>query len=88
MGTDLATRVAASMRDKGYYDLIEPSRTNGMLKNAGQSVMSIEYEPANLQGKLPADYLVIGWLRGDVGIADSTATLAGERSDAGDDPTP
>jgi thiol-disulfide isomerase/thioredoxin len=88
MGTELATRVAASMRDKGYYDLIEPSRTNGMLKTAGQSVMSIEYEPGNLQGKLPADYLVIGWLRGDVGIADSTATLAGERSDAGDDPTP
>lgn len=88
LGNELAKRVSQAMRDKGFFDLIEPSRAESMLDSSGQTVMTIEYEPGNIQGKIAADYLVIGWLRGDVGVADSTAALAGERSDVGDDLSP
>ena len=77
-----------ALRDKGFFDLIEPARAERLLEGAGQTVMAVEYEPGRAQGRIPADYLVIGWLRGDVGVADSTMTLAGEKSDVGDDLAP
>ena len=88
LGNDLAKRVTIALRDKGFFDLIEPARAERLLEGAGQTVMAVEYEPGRAQGRIPSDYLVIGWLRGDVGVADSTMTLAGEKSDVGDDVAP
>lgn len=77
LGVELANRVSTKLKDKGFFDQIEPARAESMVESSGQSVVKIEYDPSVAQGRLSADYLVIGWLRGDVGAADSNASLAG-----------
>lgn len=77
-GIDLANRVSQKLKDKGFFDQIEPARAESMVESSGQSVMKIEYDPSAAQGRIAADYLVVGWLRGEVGAADSTAALAGD----------
>ncbi len=78
LGDDLSHRISNNLRDKGFFDQVAPARTQAMLDGAGQTVMAIEYDPSAVQGRIAADYLLIGWLRGDVGVADATASLAAD----------
>lgn len=82
-GVAAAERVVGALKDRGYYDLVEPRRAQGMIDGVGQTAVSIEYDPTTIQGKIAADYLVIGWLRGveERGAAKRT-TVAGRATDA------
>ncbi len=64
-GMAAAERVVAALKDKGYFDLVDPSRAQRMIDGIGKTAVAIEYDPTTVQGKIAADYLVIGWLRGD-----------------------
>ena len=76
-GIAAAQQVAAALKDQGFYDLVEPARSQRMIDNIGQTAMGIEYNPEAIQGKIAADYLVTGWLRGEGQSAPPRTTLAG-----------
>ncbi len=78
LGLAAAEELEAALKHRGYFDVVGPRRTDRMIAGIGQSALSIEYESAALQGRLPVDYVVIGWLRGDGGKLDTDDALAGE----------
>lgn len=82
LGSQLAGSVVGALRDQGFYDLVEPARTQRMISDAGQSTMTVEYEPSLIEGRITADYLVLGWIRGDVADEGSgvPATLVGDQT--------
>lgn len=82
LGLDVASRLSRNLRDRGFFDQIEPARAQSMLDGAGQTILTVEYDPTAVQGRISADYLLIGWLRGDIGTADSTASLAADTREA------
>lgn len=81
LGMDLSEHMMRSLRDQGYFDLIEPQRVARMLDGERQSVVTVEYDPSAIQGRIAADYLVLGWLRGDLGEDQADAALAGDPRD-------
>jgi hypothetical protein len=76
-GIAAAQQVMAGLKDQGFYDLVEPARAQRMIDNINQTAVGIEYNPEAIQGKIAADYLVIGWLRGDAKSIPARTTLAG-----------
>jgi hypothetical protein len=66
LGKDTARAVEAGLREKGFYDLISASRSERMVEDAGLSPVALEYDSTLAKGKLACDYLLIGWIRGDV----------------------
>jgi len=75
LGVTLAEKVTDALRNAGFYDVLRPDRARRMVEGAGQSAMTIEYDPALIKGAIPVDYLVIGWLRGEP--SPPTQALAG-----------
>lgn len=80
-GTDVANRLAQKLRDKGFFDQVEPARAQSIVEEMGQSVMAIEYDPSVIRGRVSADFMIVGWLRGDVPEADANASLAGDATE-------
>lgn len=76
-GIAAAQQVATGLKDQGFYDLVEPARAQRMIDGIGQTAVAIEYDPTAIQGKVAADYLVIGWLRGETQTTSSRTALAG-----------
>jgi len=66
LGEEAARRISDALKGEGYFDLVSPTRTERMLKDAGLSVTQIDFDASVTQGRIDADYLVIGWVRNDV----------------------
>ncbi|HKQ49197.1 MAG TPA: TlpA disulfide reductase family protein [Phycisphaerae bacterium] len=80
-GIAAAQQTMAGLKDQGFYDLIEPARAQRMIDGIGQTAVAIEYDPTAIQGKIAADFLVIGWLRGEEQNVPPRTTLAGGGND-------
>lgn len=77
LGLEVALRVRDGLRQAGYYDLISPKRAESMFSSAGLSPMKADFNPGSIRGKIAADYVIIGWIKG--GEEESKKTyLAGE----------
>ncbi len=64
LGRDLAARVEAGLRRRGFADLLGPSVAESILADAGVSAVAIDYDPTLASRRVAADFLVIGWLKG------------------------
>ncbi len=76
LGIDTAKRIVAGLRDRGYFDLVGPVRTEHLIDDAGFSTLAIDYAPALINGRLNVDYLLIGWLKAEDGPARPVPALA------------
>lgn len=65
LGLETALRVRDGLRTAGYYDLVSPKRTESIFADAGLSPMKVDFDPASIRGKVRADYVIIGWIRGN-----------------------
>lgn len=65
LGRELAARVEAGLRRRGFADLLGPSVAESVLADAGVSAVAIDYDPTLASRRVAADFLVIGWLKGD-----------------------
>ncbi len=63
LGRETADQLAASLKEKGYFDIIPPAQTQKLIDEIGFSAMSIEYEAGLIKGRLNADFLILGWIR-------------------------
>jgi thiol-disulfide isomerase/thioredoxin len=76
LGLATAKQLEQILRDKGFFDLIGPGRTDRMLRDADLTAMAVDYDPTLAKGRLDCDYLLIGWLRGDVRSSPSRPEIA------------
>jgi thiol-disulfide isomerase/thioredoxin len=65
LGRETAERVERALKDRGYYDVRPPARSLAAMEKAGVTLLAADFEPAQLKNRIDADYLVIGWIRGD-----------------------
>ncbi len=65
LGFDMARKVVSGLRDRGFHDLMGPVESQRMIERAGISAMAIDYDPLVTRGRMNADYLIVGWLKGD-----------------------
>ncbi|MBN2562740.1 MAG: redoxin domain-containing protein [Phycisphaerae bacterium] len=73
-GLEAARRVVEALRRRGHHDLITPERAQRMIDDARMTPMAIEFDPSQIQRRFPCDFIVIGWLRGNVdGLAPQRA---------------
>ena len=75
LGLATAKQLEKTLRDRGFYDLLGPGRTDRMLREADVTAMAIDYDPTLATGRLDCDYLVIGWLRGDLSRPDRRSEI-------------
>jgi len=75
LGLETALRVRDGLRGAGYYDLISPKRAESIFEDAGLSPMRVDFDPATIRGKVRADFVIIGWIRGN---ASETRYFAGD----------
>lgn len=79
LGFDMARKVVSGLRDRGFHDLMGPTEAQRMIERAGLSAMAIDYDPLVTRGRLDADYLIVGWLKGDgLDSGDSPSRLAAD----------
>jgi len=64
LGFDMARKVISGLRDRGFHDLMGPVEAQRMIERAGLSAMAIDYDPSVTRGRMDADYLIVGWLKG------------------------
>lgn len=64
LGMQTADATISLLRQRGYLDVVEPQAARREIDRISLTPMAIEFDPSAVQGKLPFDYLVIGWLRG------------------------
>ncbi len=65
LGFDMARKVVSSLRDRGFHDLMGPVEAQRMIERAGISAMAIDFDPSVTRGRMDADYLIVGWIKGD-----------------------
>lgn len=86
LGLETAERIVALLRQDGYYDLVGPARTQRMIRDADLSALGIDFDPALIKGELNVDYLLFGWLSGNVEDASGPpSAIADAGSDANED---
>jgi len=78
LGQATATAVEAELRRAGFFDLIPPDRTERQIRSIDLSTIAIDFDPARVKGRLNGDYLLIGWLKGNV---EDHAEVAGANID-------
>lgn len=79
-GIVTAKAVEELLRNRGYYDLIGPAKTRELIKRLNTTALAIEYDPTVVKDRFPADYLVMGWLRGNIeGAVGPTVKFASDR---------
>jgi len=67
LGLETALRVRDGLRSAGFYDLISPKRAESLFEDAGLSPMRVDFDPGTIRGKVRADFVIIGWIRGSAG---------------------
>lgn len=74
IGVEAAEQLSAALRERGFNDLATPEAAAEMLAKKEISLVALEFDPTIVQGKLPVDYLVVGWLKepGDSAPANQT----------------
>lgn len=77
LGQQVAELTTAALRQKGYKGTLPPTRARKMLDDTNMTQMVIDFEPSIVVGRMPCDYLVIGWLRGALDDASTSPKLAG-----------
>lgn len=66
LGREAANEIVKSLKKEGYYDLVSPRRTARAVRDAGATATQIDFDASVIQGKIEADYLLMGWVRNDV----------------------
>ncbi|HWL92654.1 MAG TPA: TlpA disulfide reductase family protein [Phycisphaerae bacterium] len=77
-GRELAAGLEASMRTRGYYDLLGPAAAERALVDAETSALAIDYDPTLAQRRVAADFLVIGWLQGETQASPPRQSFAAD----------
>lgn len=84
LGREAADAIVSHLKEEGYFDLVSPLRTRKALEDAGVTVTQIDFDSSVIQGKVDADYLLIGWVRNDVDeLIRSRRTPTAVAGDAG-----
>ncbi|MFH1417639.1 MAG: redoxin domain-containing protein [Planctomycetota bacterium] len=65
-GRNTARQFVQALRAAGYYDIIGPEQTEEDLRKLSATALAIEFDPETIKDRLACDYLVLGWLRGNV----------------------
>jgi peroxiredoxin len=65
-GTKLAEGVVDGLRSDRNFEMVGPAATQRMVQDAGLTATSIDFDPPIVTGQLPADYLVVGRLDGEL----------------------
>lgn len=64
IGREISERAATSLRRLGYNDLVEVDAASRELNEKRLNVAALEFDPAQVRGRLSADYVVLGFLSG------------------------
>lgn len=64
VGERIARLSAEALRREGRADVLMPAEAERLIQRAGQTRMSIDYEPGLIKGLDGCDFVVVGWLRG------------------------
>jgi thiol-disulfide isomerase/thioredoxin len=80
-GRRTAAHLHAALQRRGYYDLIEPEQTERMIRRLGSTALAIDFDPESVKGRLACDYLLVGWVRGNVQGYVSQPRIVGDTAD-------
>lgn len=77
-GRQTAEALQDALRQRGYYDLIGLSEADRMIRRLGLTLLDIEFDPSRVYDGADCDYLIVGWLRGDVDADVASESLAAD----------
>jgi thiol-disulfide isomerase/thioredoxin len=75
-GEKTAKLVEQALRERGFTNLVPPAQTQRLIKQAGLTANTIEFQPEAAKDVLDCDYIVIGWSRT---ASSPKATETGQR---------
>ena len=88
-GRQTAEHLLSALRRLGDVELIAPADTQRLIDAARTTALAVGFDPSVIKDRLDCDYLLVGWLRGDLGGSAPVEALSAETPDppAGDDTT-
>ncbi len=81
LGNGAARAILDGLRERGFSDPMEPDEVQQIVSDIGLDALALDFDPSAVRGRIAADYLLIGWLEGELPLVSPRPAVASTAQD-------